>query len=124
MPRLLCLSAVLVLTGCSLAESTDDTFTATGRVVLAETGEPVAGLAVTFCNLGNSVGCFTVDADETDTNGAFALAYTSPRPDITTVVLTVNDEPYDGRYGVRRFSLNHGADLALDTVQVRRNTAQ
>ena len=119
MTRLLLLAALL-LGGCSLVDSDDDTFTATGRVVLAETGEPIVGLGVSFCNLGNSVGCSTVDVDETDADGAFALTYSTPRPDITVVNLTVNDEPYDQGYGVRRFSLRRGEDLALDTVQVRR----
>lgn len=118
----------LTFSGCGLFGSEDGCLIeATGRVVLAETGEPIAGLGVSLRSAG-IVGV-TEDTDRTDSEGRFALRHDTTRPSgraVTTTgyTLTVNDEPYDDSYTVFRTVVNEAAECTvdLDTVELEENT--
>src|SRR5690606_35854496 len=98
------LAAILLLGGCDLfAGEKDIVIEATGRVVNAETGEPIEGLSAVIAEVPSSIGATVVRAStQTDTEGRFSLryqrpAYTGAAPR-STYEVAVNNSPYDSRY--------------------------
>ena len=104
-------------TGCSLLGSGDTAIEATGRVALAETGAPVVGLSVSLVRGGYLVAATT----RTGSDGAFRLVYDPGEGLRAPLQLTINDEPYDGRYTVERTSLVRGEKRDLGTVELSLN---
>ena len=109
---------LLVLGGCDLLMGEDDgTIVVTGTVVLAETGEPLAGLGVSLTRSLNGPGAFLEETAWTGPDGRFRLRHEA-RSTGLAFTLTVNDEPYDNRYTLVRSRLRSGDDLALGTVRL------
>ena len=116
--KLLALAVLLVLGGCDLlAPEPDGTIVVTGRVVLAETGEPVVGLGV---SLSQSVTWGSVARATTRTggDGAFSFTYDAgPHGRLHHVI--VNDEPYDPRYTPFVESAQPGKRTDLGVIELR-----
>lgn len=109
------------LAGCDLFGGEPDTaIVIRGRAVVAETGEPVRDLGVTL-RQGGSFGHYPVRAlTRTSGDGAFQLSY-DPGDIQAPLLLTVNDEPYDGRYTVLRENIQAGTERDLGTIELRLN---
>ena len=120
--RLVSLLALLVsASGCSLLESEDTLIVATGRVVLAETGEPAAGLSVSLNRAGGSYGSYPIVATvRTASSGTFRLEYDPGEEDRSPHGLKINDEPYDSRYTTNRASYIRGEKKDLGDIEVSR----
>ncbi len=114
--RLLALALLFTLSGCGLFGEDDLGVVVTGRVVLAETGEPIADLGVALIQGSAGFGVyFTVATARTGSDGGFRVEYNAESSD-AGLALTVNDEPYNSRYTLIREYLRPGEDLHLGTV--------
>lgn len=126
---LLALTALPLLGGCDLFAGDDGCLIeARGRAVLAGSGQPIAGLGVSLAEAGGLGGVLVVDSDRTGGDGRFSLTFDTRRSRgtaVTTTIysLTVNDEPYDGRYTVYRNSVFEAGECSVDfgTVELSLN---
>ena len=111
--------ALLLLTavaaGCELFDSESGTVVITGRVVLASTGEPIAGLGVSLRGGGgvNPVRAVTRTGDD----GSFTFNYDHGETNFP-FLLTVNDEPYDSRYFTHTASIRQGTERDLGVIEL------
>ncbi len=117
-------AALLSLGGCdSGSVFPDGPIEATGRVVLAETGEPIAGLGVALLDIPPSFGATFVRAStRTDANGRFSLRYVVPPMSAgssSTYEVTINDVPHDTRYTSFAQRVTPPTTLDLGTVEIR-----
>ena len=118
--RFVLLAALLVFaSGCSLFGSEDTLIVATGRVVLAETGEPIAGLSVSLDRAGRTLQ-FIAATTQTRTDGTFRIEYDPGEDDHNPHELKVNDEPYDSRYTTSRASYIRGEKKDLGDIEISR----
>lgn len=92
---------------------------ATGRVVLAGTGEPVVGLGVSLCKV-STLNCRVVDVDTTDATGSFAVMTRTGNSRNPAFSLTVNDEPYDDLYTTNQQTVL-GGHRNFGTIELERN---
>ncbi len=128
--RVACVCALVgFLAACDLFAGSDGgPLTVSGRVVLAETGEPLAGVGITFTTAG--IVQVLVDSARTDADGRFSLRHDSTRPRGTATsgtcyAVTVNDGPYDSRYTTFFTAPCEagGFNFDLGTVELRLNDA-
>ncbi len=119
-------AALLSLGGCdSGSVFPDGPIEVTGHVVLAETGQPIAGLGVALLDLPPSFNAVFVRAStQTDADGRFALRYVVPPMSAgssSTYVVDVNAQPYDSRYLSFREYVIPPVMLDLGTVELNLN---
>lgn len=110
----------LFTAGCDVfGNDVDNTIDLTGRVVQAETAEPIVGLGVTL-DRGLQIGRLVVARTRTDSGGVFRIVYDASGSR-STHALTLNDEPHDPRYSVWRTSVTPGTrrDLGLITLEAQ-----
>ena len=122
----LALPALLLLgwvAGCSTYDVSpqDGPIEATGRVVLAETGEPVVGLGVSIL-VNTGAGAYPKATARTDAEGRFAVRYVVPenRPTGDSYTIEIN-APYDSRYKVQREHVRPPKTVDFGTVELERN---
>ena len=116
----------LGLVGCdSVDPHPDGPIEATGRVVLSETGEPVAGLGVAIVE-HTGVGEAAVATVRTDADGRFALRYVVPdrgtRASSRSYRVEVN-LPYDQSYSVWWQRTNPPVTADFGTIEIERSEA-
>ncbi len=106
--------------GCDLFGSDAGTVVVTGRVVTADTSEPITGLGLSFREGG---GAYPIRAlTRTDVDGSFAITFDhgeTNRP----FFLTVNDEPYDARYATYTASIRQGTERDLGVIELEESPA-
>ncbi len=117
------------LAGCSLFGS--DTTRASGVVVNAETGAPVAGIDVSFRTGGGFAVYPAVDTDRTDSAGRFTLESDAIDSGASGLMISINscaygqtDCRYDARYGsaIQADAVDHGhskTNLRLELIPIR-----
>jgi hypothetical protein len=121
--------ALLVLSGCDLFADklNHDPISATGRIVLAGTGEPVVGLGVAIVGVTGGVAS-GLGQTRTDSTGRFSVRYDPPEPEsppnATTAVgyFVEANFPYDARYTIGLSQpVRPGDRIDAGTVEVERN---
>lgn len=111
---------LLPLTACELFESEPDTtVVATGTVVLAETGEPLGGLGVVFRATGGFGSSAIIRARTTTAeDGSFELIFDGSEGGY--YLLSVNDNPYDDRYGAYDEGISAGSREDFGVIELSR----
>ncbi len=124
MHPLLLVLPLLAMGGCGLlTPGADQTVDVAGRVVVAGTGEPIAGLGVMLDRGSGGPARFVVATTRTDASGVFRIVYEADERNPFTFFLTINAEPYDPRYFVATRSVPRGEQRDLGTIELRLNDA-
>ena len=106
-----------LLAGCSLFGEEDRAITATGQVVLAETGEPISGLSIALKHGGGlATPPILVQTVQTEPGGRFSLRYEGGSRWGYDVY--INDSPYDARYTGRIFVVLPGETRDFGVVEI------
>ena len=117
--------ALLALAGCDPYDSTrnPDPISASGTVVLAETGEPIVGLGVSITRITSGIQSLAAST-QTDANGRFMLSYDPPGSPGAAVSagygIQIN-RPYDQRYTVGGRVVSPGQRIDFGMVELSRN---
>ena len=127
MRLLLAAASLLALAGCDPYDSTrnPDPVTASGTVVLAETGEPIVGLGVAINEVVSGVAS-PVSSTRTDEEGQFSLSYDppgAPGAAISAGYDVAINSPYDARYTTGGQAVSPGRTIRFGTVELSRNTS-
>ena len=117
---------LLGLAGCSSFDPLPDgPIEATGRVVLAETGESLQGLGVAIIENG-AFGDTVRATDQTDADGRFTVRYTVPERGSHGTGLAfrvVVNTPRDGDYTTWRRRTNPPLTVDFETIELERSEA-
>lgn len=109
---------LLQLGGCGLFSEEDRTITATGQVILAETGAPLPGLSVALKDGGGlAAPPIRVLTGQTGSDGRFALRYEGAS-EHSGYDVYINDGPHDFLYTRRILAIQVGETRDFGVIEI------
>lgn len=106
---------LVMLGGCDLVGSKDNSISVTGRVIVAGSDEPIEGLGVSLGRNGGFGINQIVATTRTGADGTFHLVH-DPGETLSPLLLTVNDEPYNAQFGQFARSVPRGQRRDFGTI--------